>query len=96
MRAKSQVAHHCRHVLPGPGRSADMSFGAHAPEFSLAHLVAFQHPILHSISGRDGIHRDRDFKTPTESSRKSAHAFYYCQSKKMKKRCVGDVTKSIR
>jgi hypothetical protein len=51
-----------------------MSFGAHAPEFSLAHLIAFQHTIFHSISDGRGIHdiRGSDTRTP----RKSLYAFY--------------------
>ena len=50
---------------------------APTPEnFLLAHVVAFQHAIFHSVSGGDGIH-GRDFDAPAVSPRKSAHAFHY-------------------
>ena len=33
-----------------------MSLGADAGEFPLAHMVAFQHAILHTLPGSDGLH----------------------------------------
>ena len=56
-----------------------MSFGADVGEFSLAHVVAFQHAILYPVSGGDGIQGDRNFNASAISPRESAHAFH-CRS----------------
>src|SRR5919108_2908904 len=81
MRKKSDVTDHCRQVPSRPRRRAGMSSGADAREFFLAHLVAFQHPILYSIPRGDGFHRDRNFNARAISSRKSPQAFYHRRPK---------------
>ena len=56
MRKTSEITRHCREVLSGPGGRRSLSSGADAGEFSLGHVVAFQHPILHTVSGGNGFH----------------------------------------
>ena len=53
-----------------------MSPGADAGEFSLAHVVAFQHAILHTIFGGDGFHDLKADDTRAVSPRTRAHTFY--------------------
>ena len=76
MRGKSQVSHYYRHVPPRFGRSADLPSCADSTKFSLAHLVAFQHAVLHPISSGHGAHDDATFNASAISSRKSAYALY--------------------
>ena len=73
---RAKIAHHRRQVPSGLGRRAGLSFGADAGEFSLAHVVAFQHAILHPVSGGDGFHDLRAGDAPAVSPRTSAHAFH--------------------
>lgn len=53
-----------------------MSFGSDGGEFRVAHLVAFQHAIHHTVSGGDGFHDLRADDAPAVSPRTSAHAFH--------------------
>jgi len=39
-------------------------------------VVAFQHAILYSVSGGDGLHQHTNFDASAISPRESAHAFY--------------------
>ena len=64
-----------------------MSLGAEAGEFSLAHVVAFQHTILHPIPGGNGIHDVGTGDASTISPRKSAHTFHSRWPKEMMHTC---------
>ena len=76
MRKTSEITRHCRDFLSGPGRRAGLSPGADAREFPLAYVVAFQHAILHTVSGGDGFHDLGAGHAPAVSPRTSAHAFH--------------------
>ena len=67
---RAKIAHHRRQVPSGPGRRAGMSLGADTGEFYLAHVVAFQHAVLHTISRSHGVHDDRNFNASAISPRK--------------------------
>jgi len=88
MRKKSKITHHRRQVPSRPGRRAGMSSGADTGEFSVAYMVAFQHAILHPISGGDGFHDLRGRDAPAISPRKTAHAFHSRWPKEVKQRGV--------
>ena len=81
---RAKIAHHRRQVPSGLGRRAGLSSGADAGEFPLAHVVAFQHAILHAISGGDGFHDLGADDAPAVSPRTSAHAFHYRRAAGMK------------
>jgi hypothetical protein len=53
-----------------------MSVGADAGEFSLAYVVAFQHAILHTVSGGAGFRDFRADDAPAVSPGTSTHAFH--------------------
>src|SRR3954452_21114004 len=76
MRKTSEDAHRCRQIPSRLGRRDDMSASADAGKFSLAHVVAFQHAILHTIPGGDGTHQQTNFEASAVSPRESVHAFY--------------------
>src|SRR6516225_8215893 len=78
---KSEIAHRCRQVPSGLGRRADMSPGTDAGKFPLAHMVAFQHAILHPVSRRNGIQDNIEFNVSAASSRKSLYSFHYRRPK---------------
>src|SRR5436189_2752239 len=79
----SEIAHHSGQVPSGPGRRASLPARSDAGEFSLAHVVAFQHTICRPIPGGDGIHQHANFNPSAMSPRESAHAFYHCWPTKM-------------
>ena len=60
-----------------------MSSGANSGEFSLAHVVALQHAILHAVSGGNGFHDLGADDAPAVSPRESVHAFYDRRSEGM-------------
>jgi hypothetical protein len=64
-----------------------MSFGSDGAEFHVAHLVAFQHAIHHTVSGGDGFHDLRADDAPAVPPRTSAHSFH-CHRKARMKRCA--------
>jgi hypothetical protein len=73
MRKNRQRTCHYRYVLPGTGRNASLSSRSHCAQFLLAHLVAFQHTILHPILGGHRSHQFRNFPAP---SREPLHAVH--------------------
>jgi hypothetical protein len=82
MRKNGAAACYHRHVLSGFGRIGDLPSRTNSAEFPVAHVVAFQHTIIFSVSGGNGIRHFRGFATPTASPRKTVHAFY-CRRPKM-------------
>src|SRR5437667_4835402 len=76
MRKKSEIAHHCRQVLSGLGSRTGLSLGADGGKFPLAHMVAFQHAILHTVSSGNGFHDLGAGDAPAVSPRTSAHPFH--------------------
>jgi hypothetical protein len=56
---------------------------ADAGEFPLAHVVAFQHTILYTVFGGNGIHDLGAGDTPAVSPRTCAHAFHSRRSTRM-------------
>src|SRR5215831_1220899 len=76
MRKDRDVARYHRYVLSGVGRSGGLPSCAESTEFPLAHLVAFQHAILHPVSGSFGFHNFRNFAAPTAPPRQAVHSFH--------------------
>jgi hypothetical protein len=66
-------------------KSRDPTLGRReAAEFRLAHLVAFQHAIFHSIPGGDGIHGLEVIKARAISPRENTHTFHDRWTARMK------------
>jgi len=58
----------------------DMSFGSHGGEFHLGYVVAFQHAIVHTVSGGNGFRDFRPDDARAVASRTSTHAFQHCRA----------------
>ncbi len=91
-RKKSEITHHRRQVPSRPGRRAGMPPGADAAEFSVVYVVAFQHAILHPISGGDGFHHLRAGDAPAVSPRTSVHTFHYRRETRMMRCTTPELT----
>jgi hypothetical protein len=80
MREKSEITHHRGQIPSGLGRRAGLPVRADSGKFPLAHVVAFQHAILHTVSGGNGFHGVGTGDAPAVSPRTSAHPLYYRRS----------------
>src|SRR5882757_256855 len=92
MRKKSKDPHYRGQIPSGPGRRTTLSPGSDGREFHLAHVVAFQHAILHTVSGGDGFHGVGAGDAPAVSPRTSAHAFYSRRETRMTRCATSELT----
>src|SRR5438045_8491885 len=92
MRKTSEIADHRRQVPSGFGRRASLSSGTDAGKFPLAHMVAFQYPILHPIRGSHGLHDVGAGDAPAASPRTSTHAFHSRWQPRVPRRTGSELT----